>query len=217
MKLEMGLFLALSGLTSVVHAQSDQPLQRWEVGGEFGISEHSLSYASEDQKIDEQDTVFRVFGSYYFTPQVALRVGYADLGEVEWYNDSYYDQYTSSRIDELSASSHSTAYTFGGVFSLPINQMPVTFALELGFLNWTVDHEATEVRTPDGGNTVSNRATYSSSDLGFYGGVSVNYQITQHFALGVAAQWYAIEPEIDDNDQFDLVVQTLNLNTVIRF
>ena len=36
-------------------------------------------------------------------------------------------------------------------------------------------------------------------------------------AVGLSALWYVMEPEIDGDDRFELVVQTLNLNALMRF
>ena len=217
MKAVWGIFVAALGCPLVTMAQPATDFNRWELGGEFGTAEHALSHSSEDNKVDEQDAAYRVFATYYFTPQVAIRVGYADLGEVDWYKDAYYDDYTNTRVNELSARSSADTLTVGGVFTLPINASPVTFGVEIGFLNWTVDYATVDSRTPDGGNTVVESATYSSSDIGFYGGASVSYQMMPQMAVGLGVLWYAMTPEINGDDGFDLVVQNLNLSAVFRF
>jgi len=208
---------ALAGCLTLSSAQAATPLeQRWEAGVEFGRAEQALSHSKSDNQIDETDSALRVFGSYYFTPSVGLRLGYADLGAVTFLEDSFHEDYLQIDVEQRQESSAS-AFTVGGVFSLPINQVPVVFGVELGMMRWTVDYDVTDIRRPDAGGTDNQSASYSSSDLGFYYGGSVVYQFTPALAVGMSALWYLMEPEIDGDDRFELVVQTLNLNALMRF
>lgn len=209
---------ALAGCFTLSTARAAQPLeQRWEAGIDVGRAEHALSHSSgDDNQIDETDSALRVFGSYYFTPSVALRVGYADLGSVTFVEDSFREDYLQMAVEQRQESTAS-AFTVGGVFSLPINQVPVVFGVELGMAHWNVEYDVTDIRRLDAGGTDNQSASYSSSDLGFYYGGSVVYQFTPTFGAGLSALWYVMEPEIDGDDRFELVVQTLNLNALMRF
>lgn len=209
---------ALAGCFTLSSAQAAQPLeQRWEVGIEVGRAEQALSHSSgDDNQIDDADSALRVFGSYYFTPSVAVRVGYADFGTATFVDDAFYEDYLQMEVEQHHESSAS-AFTVGGVFSLPINQVPVVFGVELGMMHWNVDYDVTDIRRLDAGGTDNQSASYGSSDLGFYYGGSVAYQFSPAFVVGFSAMWYVMEPEIDGDDRFELVVQTLNLNALMRF
>ncbi len=218
MKYHPWIAALLASTSMAAAAQEVQPFDRhWELGLELGRAEQALSHSDSDQQIDESDQGYRVFASYYFTPMVAARVGYADLGSVTFLDESFYEDYLNVSVDELSDESTPTVVTAGGVFTLPINQVPVAFALELGLTHWNLDYDTTLVITPDGGGSERRTETYSSSDVGFYGGGSVHYQVTPAFALGLSMLWYSLEPEIDGDDDFEMVVQTLNLSGLIRF
>ena len=217
MKYHPWMAVALAGFSTLCSAQAMQPLeQRWELGLEFGRAEQAISHGGDNQ-IDESDEGFRVFGSYYFTPSVALRVGYADLGTVVLVDESFSEDFLGVTEGHVKHESSPAAVTVGGVFALPINQLPVGFALEAGLIHWELDYEVTENRNLEGGGNQRLADTYNSSGVGYYGGVNVTYQFTPAFGVGASALWYAMEPEIDGDDDFELMVQTLNLNALMRF
>lgn len=218
MKHHAWIAAALAGASTTTMAQTLPAFdQRLELGLELGRAEQAISHRDVDNQIDEADQGYRVFASYYFTPMVALRAGYADLGSVTFLDESFREDYLNLNVDQLSDESSPTAITVGGVFSLPIDQLPFVFALEFGLMHWNLDYEFTFITTPDGGATQRETRTYSSSDVGFYGGGNLSYQFTPAFGVGLSALWYVLEPEIDGDNGFEMVVQTLNLQLFMRF
>lgn len=191
--------------------------QRLELGLELGRAEQAISHRTVDNQIDEADQGYRMFASYYFTPMVALRAGYADLGAVTFLDESFREDALNLNVERLSDESSPTAFTLGGVFSLPIDQAPFVFALEFGLIHWNLDYASTFVYEPDGGATARRIRTYSSSDVGFYGGGTISYPFTPMLGVGLSALWYVLEPEINGDDGFEMVVQTLNLHLLMRF
>lgn len=128
--------------------------------------------------IDNRDTVFAVYGGWWFMPEAALEVGYRDLGE--------YRARLSGDLSDAQGIADAVAGNFpgsGDALSLALRlDYPLSPRLSLrpnlGLFAWRGDVELT---------TDEGRYKAKSDGLGLQFGVGVDLKLTPQLRLGLAA------------------------------
>ncbi len=197
--------------------ESTETPNRLEIGLEYGKAEQEYSLDGYSGDNTGDDNGYRLFGTYFFSANVGIRVGYANFGEAETYSEDFYayvpeiDEDVLFSIDEVS---EAKALTLGVVVSTPITQGPFEFWGEAGLAKWDVDMSSA-LTAPEYGVEIE---TFNDSDSGvsLYGGLGVRFQATPQFGMGLSAMWYTMEPDLFD-ETYDLQVQMISFNGAFRF
>ena len=118
---------------------------------------------------DDKDTAFRLFAGYQFHPNIAVEVGYADLGKAT-FSGTFLGVPVTGK-DEF------TAWDLVAVGSLPFGTGFSAFG-KLGLYHGKVDATA---------NVAGARGTASDTGTDLTLGLGVGYDFTRN--LGVRAEW----------------------------
>src|SRR5919201_81955 len=108
--------LGLASATLALPAAAQMSMSSAYVGGSVGQSRFKADCSGLD--CDKNDTSFRLFGGYQFTRNIAVELGYADLGKLK----------VSGTVFgvPISGAVEATAWDLSGVFSWPFaNQFGV--------------------------------------------------------------------------------------------
>jgi OOP family OmpA-OmpF porin len=157
--------LAASALafTPLSHAQN------WYAGAGFGQSKATDACTGASTlgvACDDTDTALRIFGGYQFNPNLAVEVGYSDLGKA------------TASVPGLSGEWKSTAWDFMAVGMLPINPQ-LSVLGKIGLSSWSLDSTITASGI---GST-----TYSPTGSDVTYALGVQYAFTP--TIGMRAEW----------------------------
>lgn len=159
--------LAILGLTCALAFAVPAAAQDtgFYVGGAFGqvdFQDFCEGISGPGVSCDEKDTAWKILGGYQFNRNLAVELGYANLGEV------------SASGPGGSATVETTAWDVAAVGSFPvIDKLSVYGKLGL----FRADFE--------GRSSVG--ATLDESESGFTFGIGLRYDVTRN--LGVRAEW----------------------------
>jgi OmpA-OmpF porin, OOP family len=132
----------------------------WYVGGSFGQSTADCDVSP--LSCDDKDTAWKIFGGYHINRNIALELGYANLGEIT---------ITGGGVN---VTAESTAWDLVGIGIFPINNQFSVFG-KLGLYRGTVDVSS----------NVGGSGDDSTNGLTF--GLGVRYDFTRN--LGLRAEW----------------------------
>lgn len=139
---------------------------------------------------DDKDTAFRIFGGYQFTPNLAVELGYADLGSAAFRG-------TSGGV-AITGNEEFTAFDLVGVASWPIGTAFYVYG-KLGLYHGEVT--ATAVGTLGG---VSSRGSASDSGTDFTFGLGAGFDVSRNVGLRLEWQRYNGFSDADNLDVFSL-------------
>jgi len=170
--------IAITALSAAVFAAPAMAQMRMPsmssayIGGSIGQSKFKGDCAPVD--CDKNDTAFRLFGGYQFNRNIAVELGYADLGKV------------SVSVPGFSASVEANAWDLSGVFSWPFANQFAAFG-RLGFAR---------VEAKAGG------AFGSASDTknGLTWGLGAQYDVMRNLGLRAEFQRYKEDSSAADGD-----------------
>lgn len=203
--------------TTAFAYQSGQPPKQLEIGFEFGEAEQEFSIDGYSGDLTGDDNGYRIVGTYYFSSNLGMRVGYANFGEATTNSEdlwAYVPELDEDVLFTIEDVSEAKALTLGAVVSTPITEGPFELWGEIGLAKWDVDVTST-LRAPDYDVTIE-QASDSDTGISFYGGFGVRLQASEQFGLGLSALWYNLEPKLFD-DTWDLQIQVISLNGSYRF
>ena len=123
---------------------------------------------------DEKDSAFRIFGGYQYTKNLAVEVGYVDLGTYG----------VSGTIGALpfTAFGDVTGFSISGVGTVPLTEK-LGLLGSVGFLSSKVNASATVA-------TVSGIARSRQSD--YTAGIGMKYSLTKNIAARLEANYYGL-------------------------
>jgi OOP family OmpA-OmpF porin len=178
MKSKAKAALAILGLTSAIGFAGPAAAQDmgFYVGGAFGQVEYQdfcEGISGPGISCDEKDTAWKILGGYQFNRNLAVELGYANLGEV------------SASGFGVSATVEATAFDLVAVGSFPVVDKLSVYG-KLGLFR--ADFE--------GRSSVG--ATLDESENGFTFGIGLRYDVMRN--LGVRAEWQRyneIDGELD--------------------
>ena len=123
---------------------------------------------------DEKSSAFRIFGGYQFTRNLAVEIGYIDLGTYA----------VSGTIGALpfTAFGDVTGFSISGVGTVPLTEK-LSLLGSLGFLSSKVKASATVA-------TAAGAARSSQSD--YTAGIGLKYSLTKNVAARLEANYYGL-------------------------
>ena len=123
---------------------------------------------------DEKDSAFRIFGGYQYSKNLAVEVGYIDLGTYS----------VSGTIGALpfTASGDVTGFSISGVGTVPLTEK-LSLLGSVGFLSSKVNASATVA-------TASGIARSRQSD--YTAGIGMKYGLTKNIAARLEANYYGL-------------------------
>ena len=123
---------------------------------------------------DEKDSAFRIFGGYQYSKNLAVEVGYIDLGTYS----------VSGTIGALpfTASGDVTGFSISGVGTVPLTEK-LSLLGSVGFLSSKVNASATVA-------TSSGIARSRQSD--YTAGIGMKYGLTKNIAARLEANYYGL-------------------------
>lgn len=213
----IGLALALGGLsTSALAAHAGDPGQFY-IGAGVGQAKWNIDHGS-DINLDDSDTAFNVHFGYvwHWGIDFAIEGGYADLGKV---TANWKDVYTNiiAKGKDAYDTYHETAEShavFAGV-KVKYHFAQNWFVSGRGGITQTKyeDHMLdTYQEAGDQSSTTSNYLNSDETNTGWYAGVGIGYDLSRHFGLGLAYDYYHGEfAAVDAN------IGTVTLNAEYRF
>lgn len=169
------------------------------VGAALGQAEHKDACAGATT-CDDKDTAWKIIAGYQFNRNLAVELGYADLGES-----------TASGVVSgvnVSVRAELTAWEVVAVGSLPLMDRLAIYG-KLGLFRGEVDLSATGTL---GGFTASGSGSDSNTDLTF--GFGVRYDFTRN--LAVRAEWQRY-PDVGGDNTGESDVDLLSVGVLFRF
>lgn len=170
--------VALLSMLLPVAAQAAD--QGWYVGGKIGAASY------EDNRLDEDDTSFGVYGGYQFNPYFAVEGQYTNFGDIEG---------SLTPPDLGTGSVEPESIGVAAVGFLPIGEQ---FKLlgKAGFHSYDLN--------PDGGQDLRDAIGDDSSTDPYYG-VGAQFDFTSNFSL--RTEYTRFEFGDADNDEISLGLQ----------
>lgn len=168
--------------------------QGWYIGAGAGQSKLKDSdQALLGTSTDDQDTGWKAFAGYEFTPYVAGELGYADFGKFTGSGPGVSDEWKANAFD-LSL-----------VGRLPL---PQKFALigKVGAAHWNVDENFTALG-------VSASPSENGTDVKY--GVGAEYDFTRN--IGGRLEWERYKNAGDENTTGKSDLDLLSLNVMYKF
>lgn len=181
----------------------------------IGQTEQELGLDGYSGDVSEKDTTLSFKAGYWVSDNIAISVGYTDLGDVE-----YKELSGSSNGINYSNSGEGKAFTVSGTFSTPLWQKPWRFYAELGLAKWSYTWKSTA------SNGVQSVSFDIADDDGvdIFGGLGLGYTVADGLEIVAGAEWYTMEPSMTEvGDGFygvskaDLQVQRLKMGMNYRF
>lgn len=181
----------------------------------IGQTEQELSLDGYSGDVSEKESTLSFKAGYWVSDNVAISLGYTDLGDVE-YKD------ISGTVDglDISNTGEGKAVTVSATFSTPLWQKPWRFYAELGLAKWNYTWETT---VSNGFQSLSGKVA-DDDGIDFFGGLGLGYTMTDNLEFVAGAEWYTMEPEMTEAGEnaygvgkADLQIQRLKLGLNYRF
>jgi OOP family OmpA-OmpF porin len=186
------LGVAVAAFALPASAQMRAPaLSSAYVGGSIGQAKFRIDCAA-GVTCDTSDTAWRLFAGYQFHPNVAVELGYANLGDVKFSGGG-----ESAKVE-------SSAWDFSALLSMPLYQQ---FSL-LGRLG--MFHSKLETSASAG----SGIETGDKTDTGFTYGLGFGFDFSRN--LGLRAEWQRYSKVAAQGGQ-DTDIDNYNVGVLWRF
>ncbi|MGA7984912.1 MAG: outer membrane beta-barrel protein, partial [Burkholderiales bacterium] len=143
---------------------------------------------------DDTDTATKIFGGYQFNKNLAVEVGYADLGKA------------TASIPGVSAEWKTTTWDILAVGILPINQQFSVLG-KIGMASWSLDASLTALGVGS--------ATQSASGTDVTYAVGVQYDFNDK--VGLRAEWQTYSNIGDENTTGQSDVDVIGASVLFRF
>ncbi len=204
------LLAALAG-SPVVHAQSTPPDQGFYLGasagqartdvptGEFNDDLLGLGVATARTTSDDKDTGWKLYAGYQFNRNLALELGYADLGKFTLTG------VTTGPSIRAHGDIKVKALSLDAVGIAPVAGRVALFG-KLGVTYWDTD-----INVSATGAGLTDRSSDSDDGFGWKAGLGARFDITRN--VGVRLEWERYFRVGEDKDDVDL----LSLGLQFRF
>ena len=164
-------WIAVLGLAAAALALPASAQQRFDTSAAYlGLSVGQAEFneacegAASFVSCDSKDTAFRIFGGYQFHPNIAVELGWADLGAATARNN----------ITGASASAEASAFDLVGVLSWPIGNAFSVYG-KIGLFHGEVE----------AGGAASSLGSASGTDLTY--GLGAQFNLGRN--IGLRAEW----------------------------
>jgi OOP family OmpA-OmpF porin len=158
------------------------------------------SYTVQNVSIDDNDTGWKVFGGYEFTPNWAIEAAYVDLGEITTEFSATLAPDDLPQFVSDAAAIHpymASGFALTGVGKFDISQTVVVFG-KIGLFNWDAEGNVKETGS---GQLV--KLDDSGTNLVY--GLGISYEVSPQF--GIRAEWESYDVDWDKINLFSVGVE----------